>query len=122
MIGYIGHRIQKIRESKGLDAKKVADELGIWHTSFSKIEREGSNSVKTLLKIAEVLEVKISDFFEDPQTVADPAVKMGYVDNSKFEELKKVVEILVKRFDEEFPIKRANNSYKAKAKKTSGKK
>jgi DNA-binding XRE family transcriptional regulator len=33
----------------------MADEIGILDTSYSKIEREGTNNLQTLLKITEIL-------------------------------------------------------------------
>ena len=61
----IGQKIKTVRESKNLNAKSVADAIGILDTSLSKIEREGTNSVTTLLKIATVLKVNVSVFFEE---------------------------------------------------------
>ncbi len=61
----IGNRIKKIRYSKGLNSKNVADAVGILDTSLSKIEREGTNSVETLLKIAKALDVNPCEFFEE---------------------------------------------------------
>lgn len=61
----IGNRIKKIRYSKGLNSKNVADAVGILDTSLSKIEREGTNSLETLLKIAKALDVNPCEFFED---------------------------------------------------------
>lgn len=59
----LGNQIRTIRISKNLNPKDVADAVGVLDTSYSKIEREGTNSVSTLLKIAEVLQVEPSMFF-----------------------------------------------------------
>jgi transcriptional regulator with XRE-family HTH domain len=75
----IGARIKRIRLNKGIDTKQIADEIGIRDTSFSKIEREGTNSVVTLLKIASALSVRITEFFEDNTVVAEPVERMGLV-------------------------------------------
>ena len=79
MIKDIGARIKRIRLNKGIDTKQIADEIGIRDTSFSKIEREGTNSVVTLLKIASALSVRITEFFEDNTVVAEPVERMGLV-------------------------------------------
>ena len=117
MINDIGHRIQRIREVKGLDAKRVADEVGILHTSFSKIEREGSNSVKTLLKIAKALKVKVGDFFEDKVVVSESQEKFGYATKDDFEGLKRTLESFMKSVEERLPPKPVAKPYKTKAKK-----
>lgn len=59
----LGNRIRQIRIGKNFNPKDVADAVGILDTSYSKIEREGTNSVATLLKIAEVLQVEPAVFF-----------------------------------------------------------
>jgi len=117
VINDIGHRIQRIREGKGMDAKRVADEVGILHTSYSKIEREGSNSVKTLLKIAKALKVKIADFFEDKLIVSESQEKFGYATKDDFEGLKRAFESFVKSVDERLPPKPTEKAYKTKSKK-----
>jgi transcriptional regulator with XRE-family HTH domain len=80
----IGARIKRIRLNKGIDTKQIADEIGIRDTSFSKIEREGTNSVVTLLKIASALSVRITEFFEDNTVVAEPVERMGLVSRDEW--------------------------------------
>ncbi len=77
-------RIKRIRLNKGIDTKQIADEIGIRDTSFSKIEREGTNSVVTLLKIASALSVRITEFFEDNTVVAEPVERMGLVSRDEW--------------------------------------
>ena len=84
MIKDIGARIKRIRLNKGIDTKQIADEIGIRDTSFSKIEREGTNSVVTLLKIASALSVRITEFFEDNTVVAEPVERMGLVSRDEW--------------------------------------
>jgi transcriptional regulator with XRE-family HTH domain len=80
----IGARIKRIRLNKGIDTKQIADEIGIRDTSFSKIEREGTNSVVTLLKIASALSVRITEFFEDNTVVAEPVERIGLVSRDEW--------------------------------------
>lgn len=116
----IGDRIKAIRLSKKLYPKDVSAEIGMLQTSYSKIERGGNTSVSTILKIAKVLGVSPAQFFEDTDHVADPAEKIGFVVKADFENLKRVVELLVQRFDERFPPK-TGKSYKRSG-RSSGKK
>lgn len=89
----IGQRIKRIRILKNVDAKNLADEIGIRNTSLSKIEREGTNSVSTLMKLAQALKVKPSDFFEEVPISLATEIKpdYGFVPREEFEALKKDV-------------------------------
>lgn len=89
VINDIGKRIKAIRESKKLNAKNVADKVGILDTSLSKIERVGTNSVERLLKIAEALGVHPSEFFEDkPKAMAkEPKPDYGYATKDELSEI-----------------------------------
>jgi len=116
----IGNRIKRIRESKAIDPKTFADEIGILPTSLSKIEREGSNSVQTLYKIAKILGVRITELFEDKAKANLKETKIDYGYATK-EDLAEVVRILTKeiaKLREEIPKKKASNKeakkYKAK--------
>lgn len=60
----IGSRIKRARLVKQIDRKTLADEIGILDTSLSKIEREGTNNLKTLIKIASALGVKPGDLID----------------------------------------------------------
>ena len=43
----------------------MADAIGILDTSYSKIEREGTNNLKTLLKISELLHTGIASLIPE---------------------------------------------------------
>lgn len=99
----IGNRIRKIRESKDMKREHVADELGITHGAYSKIERgESDPNTNRLLQIAEILGVSVTDFFEDAvEAFRDDMSKYGYATreeianlNSRFSELLKEFEKL----------------------------
>ena len=121
----IGNRIKKIRLIKNIDPKNLADEIGVRHTSLSKIEREGTNSLETLLKIADALAVKPSELLEEPSkaNLKESKGEYGYITkhdfDSRLSELAHAILKLTKaveRIEEQLPKK------KAAAKKKYGKK
>jgi transcriptional regulator with XRE-family HTH domain len=97
----IGYRIRKIRESKDLKRETVADELGINHSSYSKIERgETDPSASRLLEIARVLKVSAADFFEDIiPAFKDDGSNYGYATKEEVESLSKAVSTLTKEIE-----------------------
>lgn len=96
----IGKRIRKIRESKDYSQQNVADALEITTSSYSKIERgETEASASKLVKIAEILEVPVGDFFVDigqSQKISDPAQLYGFATKSDIEELVKMINAVTK--------------------------
>jgi transcriptional regulator with XRE-family HTH domain len=67
----LGKRIQELRKKKGLRQEDM-EEFGIPYKYYQRIESPGSYPVnitlKTLLKIAQALEVEVSDLFDfDPK-------------------------------------------------------
>ena len=89
----LGKRIRKLRISQNLNVKYMADEIGILDTSYSKIEREGTNNLQTLLKIAELLNVDIVSLIpvEENSKVADKLNDYGFATR---QDLKEIVELL----------------------------
>lgn len=60
----LARNVKALRQSKGLAQERLALEAGIDRTMLSKIEREVTNpSLETLLKLANHLNVSISDLF-----------------------------------------------------------
>ncbi len=60
----LASNVRRIRRAKGVSQEKAALEAGIDRTLLSKIERQITNpSLDTLLKLANYLEVHISDLF-----------------------------------------------------------
>ena len=58
----LARNVKALRQSKGLAQERLALEAGIDRTMLSKIEREVTNpSLETLLKLANHLNVSISD-------------------------------------------------------------
>lgn len=58
----IGKKIKTIRESKGLTQDDLGFECGCTKNAISRMESGGNNfTIKTLLKIAEALDVSVHD-------------------------------------------------------------
>jgi transcriptional regulator with XRE-family HTH domain len=63
----VSYKIRKLRESKDLKQKHVADELNITESAYSKIERGITDpSIGRLDQIAKILGVTVSYFFQEP--------------------------------------------------------
>jgi transcriptional regulator with XRE-family HTH domain len=60
----VGHRVRAFRLQKGLSQEKLADQLGVTFQQVQKYEK-GTNRIAAgrLQRIAEILEVPITDFF-----------------------------------------------------------
>lgn len=117
----IGNRIKSIREAKKLEVKDVADIIGIQPNSLNKIERDGSNNVKTLQLIADALNVSIAEFFDQSRVVSEGAEKFGSMTRVDFEEIKRLLESVHNKIDQRLPPKSDEKSYKAKISKSAKK-
>jgi transcriptional regulator with XRE-family HTH domain len=86
----IGKKIKSIREAKGMTAKDVISAVGMGAPMYSRIEN-GVNepSLSTLEKIAKALGVKLSDFFDTDDKLAD----VNSYDASIMEKIKLVEEL-----------------------------
>ncbi len=63
---FIGKRIRKIRESKGISQQDLAAACDIEKSNFSRLEAGGTNpTIYTLYKIAKALDVELSLLFEN---------------------------------------------------------
>ena len=63
-----GNKLRKFRRNKDLTQEQLAELLGVSVDFVSKMER-GINgaSFETLQKLADVLEVRVEEFFQFPQ-------------------------------------------------------
>lgn len=125
----IGKRIKKIRLLKNIDPKQLADEIGVRHTSLAKIEREGTNSVETLMKIADALKVDIAELFEEPAKVIESNGEYGYITKHEFDsKLSEIAHALLKltktveRIEDRIPAFKSSASKIPAAKKPAKKK
>lgn len=61
---------EEIKKRKGLTQKKVARKIGVSASEFSKILNEDRPfKVNQLIKIAEVLDIKIEELFPGPERI-----------------------------------------------------
>lgn len=60
----LGIHVRQIREKKGLSQQDLADDCGITQNQVGRIERaEINTSVKTLVKIANALDIEPKELF-----------------------------------------------------------
>ncbi|MCD7961991.1 MAG: helix-turn-helix domain-containing protein [Rikenellaceae bacterium] len=65
ILAKIGERIREIRESKGIDQQVLAAQCNFEKSNMSRIEGGNTNvTIRTLNKIATVLEVPIIELFK----------------------------------------------------------
>lgn len=63
----LGIHVRQIRERKGLSQQNLADDCGITQNQVGRIERaEINTSLKTLIKIANALDVEPKDLLDFP--------------------------------------------------------
>lgn len=80
-------RIKEIAKNKGITITELAEKLGITQTTLSRTIN-GNPTIETLLKIAEILGVHITDLFE-PNT-EDFATLYRQNDNGEYIEIGKI--------------------------------
>ena len=62
----IGNKIAELRKLKGISQYKLAKLVMMEQSNLARIEKGLTNpTIKTLLKISDALEVKLSDFFSE---------------------------------------------------------
>ena len=73
----VGKRIKEIRQKRGLSIRELAKKMDTSHSYLSRVENNKvTPSLETLVKMAEVLECNVSDFFEDEHKIeADEELK-----------------------------------------------
>lgn len=73
-----GERIKKLRKSKGVTQRELAERLGISEQAISKWEKNLSNpSTKNLLQIAKIFGVSITYFYQDEETQSKKITREG---------------------------------------------
>jgi transcriptional regulator with XRE-family HTH domain len=87
--------------SKRLTQENIADEIGISHGAYAKIERgETDPNTSRLLEIAKVLKVDVTEFFEDNSAnTKENKINYGFATKDEVESLAKVVHTLVKEIE-----------------------
>lgn len=99
----IGKRIRKIRLSKDYTQDNMAAELEITAGAYAKIERgETDPSATRLLKIAEILEVEVTSFFQDkpqPSKVEESPREYGFATKTDIEQLSQLIKQLSRELE-----------------------
>lgn len=99
----IGERIRRIRAAKGLSQANVAHDLGITGGAYAKIERgETDANASRLIRIAEVLEVNICEFFDEhyaSRHVMEPRIPYGYATKDEMERLQRQMQTLLNEIE-----------------------
>jgi transcriptional regulator with XRE-family HTH domain len=98
----IADRIRTIRTLKRLTQENVADELGISHGAYAKIERgETDPNTSRLLEIAKVLKVDVTEFFEEGRipSITENKSSYGFATKDEVEGLAKLVHNLTKEIE-----------------------
>ncbi len=73
-----GERIKKLRKSKGVTQRELAERLGISEQAISKWEKNLSNpSTKNLLQIAKIFGVSITYFYQSEESQSKKLTKNG---------------------------------------------
>lgn len=68
----IGSRLRKLRSAKKVTLKRLAEATGLTVSFISQLERDKiSPSLKSLRKIADVLKIKVTYFFEEDEDKKD---------------------------------------------------
>ena len=77
----LGQIIQKLRTDRNLSQKEVAMSVGIDRGQYSRIENDKVEpTLPTLRKIAQALEVSLSDFFTDQQPIDINSFDKSFMD------------------------------------------
>lgn len=65
----VGYRIRELRIQKGWTQEQVAEKLGVALRNYQEMERGRQNlTLRTLTRMAHVLEREVSEFFEEPSS------------------------------------------------------
>lgn len=106
----IGFNIRKQREKKGFSQEYMANSLEISQASYARLENEDTKiTIDRLYRIAEVLNVNITDFLEidkisiQTQNNNDGSYANGYVQNLHVDN-KEIYDKLIKSKDEQIAL------------------
>ncbi len=95
----IGEKIRQLRVLGGLSQENVAEEIGMSHGNYGKIERgEIDVSSTHLIQLAKALKVNVSDFFENKLKVnaKEPKGEYGYATKDELSEIAQALQQLTK--------------------------
>jgi transcriptional regulator with XRE-family HTH domain len=63
----VGQRIAALRRAAGLTQAALAERLGVSVERVSRIERDGNLTVRTIVTVANALDVTAADFWKEPE-------------------------------------------------------
>ncbi len=90
MINNVGEKIRQLRLLAGLSQENIAEEIGMSHGNFGKIER-GEIDINTqhLFAVAKALKVDVTDLFDFNNTNATKEIKnkFGFATKADIEKL-----------------------------------
>lgn len=105
-----GFNIRKQREKKGFSQEYMANSLEISQASYARLENEETKvTVERLYKIAEILDLNISDFLNidklsiQTQNNNDGSYANGYIQNLHVES-KEIYEKLIESKDQQIAL------------------
>lgn len=118
----IGEKIRQLRVLAGLSQENIAEEIGMSHGNYGKIERgEIDVSSTHLIQLAKVLKVNVSDFFETKlkANIKEPKTEYGYATKAELSEIAQALQYLTKIVEK---MQETSSNKKESTKKKYGKK
>lgn len=104
------NKLQDIRKKCGFTQEEIANQLGISQQAYGNYEREGSNiPQKTLEKLAEILQIDVSDISYNPELENESITEFLYKSLTSYHATKNSVQILE---DAGFKELKENESWK----------
>jgi transcriptional regulator with XRE-family HTH domain len=93
----VTEKIRKLRESKRMSQENVADELGVTHSTYAKIERgEIDPNITRLVQLAKIFGIETAEFFTSEKSGAfkDGKGVYGSVTKDDIEKLNQSIQML----------------------------
>ena len=104
------NKLQDIRKKCGFTQEEIANQLGISQQAYGNYEREGSNiPQKTLEKLAEILQIDVSDISYNPELENESITEFLYKSLTSYHATKNSMQILK---DAGFKELKENESWK----------
>lgn len=95
------NRIRKLRQERGISQENVADELGITHSAYAKIERgETDPNLSRLFDLAKIFNIGITDFFTEEKAITSLSEPQENYGGSSKEDIEKLNQLILKLLSE----------------------
>lgn len=108
----VGEKIRQLRVVAGLSQENIAEEIGMSHGNYGKIERgEIDVSSSHLIQIAKVLKANVGEFFEEraKANIKETKTDYGYATKAELAEVTHALHTLtqaIEKLQEELPKKK----------------